>query len=81
MAAGADLDYRHGGPEIPRGTGRRHQGARLLPRTWHGKQAAMRSVTSAAQNVAASFPAAERGSATRHWSYTRQLLIPGGRTV
>ena len=41
----------------------------------------MRSVTSVAQNVGASFPAAERGSATHHWSYTGQLLVLHGRTA
>ena len=41
----------------------------------------MRSVTSLAQNVAASFLAAERGSTTHHWSYTGQLLVLHGRTA
>ena len=41
----------------------------------------MRSVISVAQNVAASFLAAERGSTTHHWSYTGQLLVLHGRTA
>jgi hypothetical protein len=41
----------------------------------------MRSVTSVAENVAAGFPAAERGSVTHHWSYTGQLLVLHGRTA
>jgi hypothetical protein len=41
----------------------------------------MRSVTSVAQNVAATFPAAERGSTMHHWSYSGQLLVLHGRTA
>jgi hypothetical protein len=42
----------------------------------------MRSVTSVAQNIAASFPVAERRRTTTHdWSYTGQLLALHGRTA
>jgi hypothetical protein len=41
----------------------------------------MRSVTSVAENVAARFPAAERGATRRDWSCTVQLLTLQRRTA